>query len=150
MATEGKVLSLYMTMPDMMRPGHRTVCDNFECDPQGIIGDMNYDNDAEHVLLLLSQKSYELIEAADLVVDHGVLLENIFVDIDLNHLKKGAVIEIGEHLFEVTGPCEAYRYLYALSPELPDILHGNRGIFVTPMEHCEIRIGDTVNVLKQA
>lgn len=148
--TSGKVLSLYMTMPDLMRAGHRMRCEDFECDPGGIVDDINYDNGAEHVMLLVSKKSYDLIEAAELVVDKGVLLENIYVDVDLNHLKKGSVIEIGETLFEVTGPCEAYRYLYALAPELPELIHGNRGIYITPVEQGRVEVGDEVKVLKEA
>ncbi len=148
--TSGKVLTLYMTMPDLMRSGHRMKCEDFECDPSGIQGDLNYDNGAEHVMLLVSQKSYDLIEEAELVVDKGVLMENIFVDVDLNHLKKGSVIEIGDTMFEVTGPCEAYRYLYALAPELPELIHGNRGIYVTPMDQGRIEVGNDVTVLKEA
>lgn len=145
----GNVLSLYMTVPDMMRAGHRMQVDNFECDPGGIVDDVNYENGAEHVMLLVSKKSYDLIEAAELVVEHGVLLENIYVDADLYHLGKGAVLEIGETLFEVTGPCEAYRYLYALAPELPELIHGNRGLFITPLDRGRIAIGDPVKVIKE-
>ena len=148
--TSGNVLTLYMTMPDLMRSGHRMKCEDFECDPNGIIGDVNYEKGGEHVLLLVSKKSYDIIEAAELVVDKGVLLENIYVDIDLNHLKKGSVIEVGDILFEVTGPCKAYAYLYALAPELPELIDGNRGIFVTPMEQGRIAVGDEVKIVKEA
>lgn len=148
--TTGKVLTLYMTMPDLMRSGHRMKCDDFECDSNGIFGDKDYDNGSEHVMLLVSKTSYDIIEEADLVVDKGALLENIYVDIDLYHLNKGSVIEIGETLFEVTGSCEAYRYLYAFSPELPALIHGKRGLFITPVEHGRIQIGDNVSVVQEA
>lgn len=148
--TTGTVQMLYMTMPDLMRSGHRMQCEDFECDPNGIEGDVNYEKHEENVMLLVSQKSYDIIEEAELVVDKGVLLENIFVDIDLNHLKKDSVLEIGDTVFVVTGPCEAYRYLYALAPELPELLHGNRGIFVKPAEQGKIRIGDTVTIIEEA
>ncbi len=146
----GKVLSLYMTMPSMMRVGHRMVCDDFDCDQAGIIGDKDYDNGAEHVMLLVSKKSYDIIEEADLVLDKGVLMENIYVDIDLNHLQKGSIIEIGETLLEVTGPCHAYRYLYAFSPDLPELLENKRGIFVRPVEYGTLTVGDEVSVVKEA
>ncbi|MEA1919728.1 MAG: hypothetical protein U9N52_07805 [Campylobacterota bacterium] len=149
MAT-GKVLSLYMTMPDLMRSGHRMKCDDFECDDNGILGDKNYESEESSLILLVSKKSYDLIEEAELVVDQGMLMENIYVDIDLNHLKKGSVIEIGETLFEVTGPCQAYRYLYAFAPELPELIHGNRGIFVSPVEYGRVEVGDEVSVVKEA
>ncbi len=146
----GKVLTLYMTVPDMMRAGHRMSCDELECDSNGIIGDKDYESGQEHVMLLVSKKSYDIIEDADLVLDKGVLMENIYVDIDLNHLKKGSVIEIGETMFEVTGPCQAYRYLYAFDPGLPELLENKRGIFVTPVEYGTIQVGDEVTVLKEA
>lgn len=148
--TNGKVLALYMTLPDLMRSGHRMQCDDFECDPGGIIGDVSHETEFGHRLLLVSEKSYDLIEQAELAVDKGVLLENIYVDVDINQLKEGSVIEIGSMLFEVLGPCEAYRYLYALSPELPEIIHGNRGIFITPMEYGKVEVGDEIKVVQEA
>lgn len=145
----GKVLSLYMTMPDLMRSGHRTRCEDFECDPGGIVGDKDYESEKQ-LMLLVSKKSYDIIEEAELVVDKGVLMENIYVDVDLYHLKKGSLIEIGETLFEVTGSCEAYGYLYAFSPELPELIHGKRGLFITPVEYGRVEVGDEVSVAKEA
>ncbi len=146
----GKVLSLYMTMPDLMRSGHRMMVEDFECDPNGIIGDKDYENGEETPVLLVCQKSYDIIEEAELVLDKGVLMENIFVDADLYHLKKGSIIEIGDTIFEVTGPCEAYRYLYAFAPELPELIHGKRGLFLRPVEQGRVEVGDEVNVLEEA
>ena len=148
--TSGKVLSLYMTMPDMMRSGHRMKCEDFDCDSGGIVGSRDHDNGKERMLVLISKKSYDIIEEAELVLDEGVLMEDIYVDIDLYHLKKGSVIEVGEMLFEVNGPCEDYRYLYAFAPELPELIHGQRGLFITPMEYGSIQVGNEVKVLKEA
>ncbi|QOY55345.1 hypothetical protein HUE87_03660 [Candidatus Sulfurimonas marisnigri] len=145
----GKVLSLYMTMPDMMRSGHRMKCDDFDCDSNGIVGSRDYENGTEPVLVLVSKKSYDIIEEAELVLEKGVLMENIYVDIDLYHLNKGSIIEIGETLFEVTGPCEDYRYLYAFAPELPELIHGKRGLFVSPVDYGGIKIGNEVKVIKE-
>jgi MOSC domain-containing protein YiiM len=138
-----------MTMHDFMRSGHRMRCDNFDCDPDGIVGDKNYGNDGQNLMLLVSKKSYEIIEEAELVVEKGLLLENIYIDVDLYHLNKGSLIEIGETIFEVTGPCEAYRYLYAIAPELPELIHGKRGLFITPVEYGSVAVGNKVNVLKE-
>lgn len=148
--SNGKVLSLYMTMPDMMRSGHRQRVADFECNPMGIEGDKNYDNGEEFLMLLVSQKSYEIIEEAELVLDMGVLMENIYVDIDLNHLKKGSIIEIGDTVFEVQGPCHSYNYLYAFSPDLPELIHGNRGIFIRAAEHGRVEVGDEVKIIEEA
>ena len=106
--TSGKGLSLYMTMPDMLRTGHRMKVEDFECNPGGIVGDKNYEDPNAAPILLVSQKSYEIIDEAELILDKGVLMENIYVDIDLNHLKEGTIIEIGDTLFEVNGPCKAF------------------------------------------
>lgn len=147
--TNGKVLSLYVTMPDMMRSGHRMECDEFECDENGIVGSRDYGNGSEQPLLLVSKTSYDLIEEEDIVLDKGILLENIYVDVDLYHLKKGSVIEIGEVLFEVKGSCEDYRYLYAFAPEVPDIIRGKRGLFLTPMEYGNVAVGDEVKIIQE-
>ena len=148
--TSGKVLSLYMTMPDLMRSGHRMKCDDFDCDPDGIIGSRDYGNGEEQMLLLVSKISYDIIEEAELAVDKGLLMENIYVDIDLNHLNKGSIIEIGETLFEVKGACEDYRYLYTFVPEAADLIQGKRGLFVTPVEYGTVRVGDEVSVIQEA
>ena len=142
----GKVLNLYMTMPDMMRLGNRMSCEDIDCDPDGIIGDMNYETAESHVMLLTSQISYDLAEEAELVISKGVLMENIHVDIDLNDLKVGDVIELGETMVEVTEHCQAYGYLMALAPELPEIIEGKRGLFVRPLEYGRIVVGDEVTV----
>jgi MOSC domain-containing protein YiiM len=147
--TSGKVLALYMTMPDLMRSGHRMLCDDIECDPDGVIGDMNYESSQDYVMMLASQKSYDIAEEADIVIPQGVLMENILVDIDLYGLKKGSIIELGDTLLEVTGPCESYGYLRALAPELPELLIGNRGLFVRPLDHGKISVGDEVQVVQE-
>lgn len=148
--TSGKVLSLYMTMPDMMRSGHRMRVEDIECDENGIMGSRDYENGTERPMVLVSKKSYDIIEDAELVFERGLLMEDIYVDVDLYHLKKGSVIEIGEVLFEVNGPCEDYRYLYAFAPELPELIQGNRGLFISPIEYGRIEVGDEVSVVKEA
>ena len=148
--TSGKVLTLYMTMPDMIRVGHRMRVEDLDCDENGIIGSRDYENGAEHKMVLVSKKSYDIIEEAELVVEKGMLMEDIYVDIDLYHLNKGSIIQIGEMLFEVTGPCEDYRYLYAFAPEIPDLIRGKRGLFVSPVEDGGIAIGNEVKVIKEA
>ena len=147
--TSGKVLTLYMTMPDMIRAGHRMSCEDFDCDPSGIVGGRDYDNGVEHTIVLVSKKSYDIIEEAELVIEKGLLMENIYVDIDLYHLKTGSIIAIGENHFEVTGPCEDYRYLYAFAPEVPELIHGKRGLFVSPIDYATIAVGDEVKVIKE-
>lgn len=146
----GKVEKLYMTMPDMMRAGHRMRVEDMEFDENGIIGSRDHENDKEHQMVLVCKKSYDIIEEAELVFERGLLMEDIYVDVDLYHLKKGSVIEIGDVIFEINGACEDYRYLYAFAPELPDLIQGNRGLFVTPVEYGGIKLGDEVKVLKEA
>lgn len=148
--TNGKVLALYMTMPDMMiRSGHRMSCEDIDCDEGGIVGDIGYESSKDKVMLLTSKKSYDIIDEAELVIDKGVLMESIHVDIDLYALGKGSLIEIGDVILEVTGSCESYGYLAALAPELPELLKGNRGIFVRPTEEGRLHLGDEVKVLKE-
>ena len=147
--TSGKVLSLYMTMPDMMRSGHRMRVEDMDLDDNGIMGSRDYENGTERNIVLVSKKSYDIIEEAELVFERGLLMEDIYVDVDLYHLKKGSVIEIGEVLFEVTGPCEDYRYLYAFAPELPELIHGNRGLFLSPLDYGRMQVGNEVKVIKE-
>jgi len=146
----GKVLSLYMTMPDMMRSGHRMNVEDMEIDENGIMGSRDYENGTERSLVLVSKKSYDIIEEAEFAFERGLLMEDIYVDIDIYHLKKGSVIEIGEVLFEVSGSCEDYRYLYAFAPDLPDLIRGQRGLFVKPLDYGGLQIGNDVDIIKEA
>jgi len=146
----GKVLTLYMTMPDMVRVGHRMAVEDFDCDDSGIVGSRDYDDGVDRPLVLVCKKSYDIIEEAELVIGQGLLMEDIYVDVDLYHLKAGSVIQIGEAEFEVTGPCEAYRYLYAIGPELPELLAGQRGLLLEPVDYCSLAVGDEVKVIKEA
>jgi MOSC domain-containing protein YiiM len=107
---------------------------------------MNYEMSEERVMLLTCQVSYDIAEEADIVIEQGVLMESIHVDIDLYDLNVGDVIELGETLLEVTEPCESYGYLMALAPELPDLIRGKRGLFVRPLDYGTISVGDEVKV----
>lgn len=147
--TNGKVLTLYMTMPDMIRVGHRMSVDDIDIDENGIMGSRDYENGTERPMVLICKKSYDIIEEAELAFEKGLLMEDIYVDIDLYHLKKGSVIEIGEVLFEVTGPCEDYRYLYSFAPELPELIHGKRGLFIIPLDYGAVETGSEVKVIKE-
>ena len=148
--TSGKVLTLYITMPDMMRAGHRMRVEDIEIDENGIMGSRDYENDTERKMVIVSKKSYDIIEEAELVFERGLLMEDIYVDIDLYHLKEGSVIEIGEMLFEVNGPCEDYRYLYSFAPELPELIHGKRGLFISPLDYGGVQKGNEVKIIKEA
>ena len=145
---EAKILNLYMTLPDMLRSGYRQRCESIEIDEGGIVGDVAHGTENGRKLLIVSQKSYDLIKEHDLVVDTGVLMEHIHVDEDLYDLKENDVLEIGDTVCKVLGKCEVYGYLAALAPELPEILYGNRGIFVEPVAPGEIKVGDKVIVHK--
>jgi len=146
----GKVLKLYITMPDMVRVGHRMEVDDFDCDDSGIVGSRDYDEGIEKPIVLVCKKSYDIIEDAELVIADGLLMEDIYVDVNLYHLKAGSIIQIGETEFEVTGPCQAYRYLYAIAPELPELIDGQRGLLLEPVEYGGIALGDEVKVIKEA
>jgi len=146
----GKVLTLYVTMPDMMRAGHRMVCDDFDCDAGGVVGSRDYEKSEHATLVLVSKKSYDIIEEAELVLEKGVLMEDIYVDIDLYHLKPGSILEIGEVLFKVEGLCEDYRYLYAFAPELPELLEKQRGLILSPIDAGTIAVGSEVQVIEEA
>jgi len=146
----GKVLSLYMILPDMIRAGHRMQVDDLDCDPSGIVGSRDYEDTVDFTMVLVCKKSYDIIEEAELVLGDGVLMEDIFVDVDLYHLKAGSIIEIGDAIFEVRGLCEDYRYLYAFAPELPELLEKQRGLIIAPIDYGSIAVGSDIKVIKEA
>jgi MOSC domain-containing protein YiiM len=148
--TTGKVLQLYMTIHDFMRSGNRTVCDSIDCDDEGIIGDINYEIDPKNKILLVSKKSYDMIEEAEIALEKGMLMENIYVDIDLYHLKEGSIIQIGQSMFTIDEPCHSYGYLYQFAPEIPGLLQNNRGVFISPVDYGRIELSDEVKIIEEA
>ena len=52
-------------------------------------------------------------------------------------------------LLEVVGLCEDYRYLYAFAPEVPELIHGKRGLFLSPLDYGGIQVGNEVKVIKE-
>jgi len=88
----GKVLSLYMILPDMIRAGHRMQVDDLDCDPSGIVGSRDYEDTVDFTMVLVCKKSYDIIEEAELVLGDGFLLMLTFITLKLVQLSKSVML----------------------------------------------------------
>jgi len=68
-------------------------CEDIECDPNRIANDINYEKEDKNMLLLVSQKSYEIIKEANLILGK----------------------EYSDTIFQAISPCQAFGYLYDVS-----------------------------------
>lgn len=81
----------------------------------------------------------------------GAAKENITTrGIELNALKTGARLRIGEALLEVTVPCEPCDRMNGIRPGLREELHGRRGILFRVVQGGRIRVGDAIQNVEYA
>jgi MOSC domain-containing protein YiiM len=77
----------------------------------------------------------------------GQIKENITTrGLRVNDLSKGQRLEIGQAVFEVTGPCEPCERMDEIRRGLQEELHGQRGILCRVIEGGWIQRGDSIQV----
>ena len=64
----------------------------------------------------------------------------------MNDLAKGQRLEIGQAVFEVTGPCDPCSRMDEIRMGLQQELHGQRGTLCRVIEAGRIQRGDTIQV----
>jgi len=135
----GKVLKLYVSKKEVFQ---------FEADEKGVILDKNYAKDENRAILIATKRSYDIAINNGIEITNGCLGENIFIDIDLYHLKPTDKIKIGNSIFEVTQNCTMCRSLSKIDSKLPKLLKDDRGIFVKLVGKRDIiKVDDEVVLL---
>ena len=81
-------------------------------------------------------------------VPPGAVKENITTrGLEVQALKAGQRLRVGEALFEVSVPCEPCHRMDEIRPGLQEELRGRRGMLCRVVEGGRIRRGDGVEVL---
>ncbi len=105
----------------------------------GIEGDRSFGRSTRQVLLV------DHAVLTDFGLGPGDLRENNTVDgIELNTLKPGMNIQIGETLLRVYGECTPCSKLDDLQPGLQEAIRGRCGILASVVQGGSISIGDAV------
>ncbi len=78
----------------------------------------------------------------------GIIRENITTEgLNVNGLKAGTRLRIGEALMEVTAPCTPCDLMERIRPGLRRDLQGRRGMLCQVLQSGVIRRGDSIEML---
>lgn len=126
-----------------IKPGHKLPMQPVESchaiEGKGLVGDASFGRPRRQVLLI----EIETLKKFDL--QPGVIRENIITrGVSLADLPKDTLIEIGEAVLQITGPCEPCDFLEDVRTGLRDALKGKRGSLARVQRSGWIRAGDPV------
>lgn len=142
--------NLYGTVQDLFiatKDAYRKNVDFIEIDAEGILQDKFHGRGKERSILIASLYSYMLASEQGIDIKHGLLGENILLDINPYALKQGDRIEIGEAVLEITQNCTICNSLAKVDINLPNILKADRGIFAKTHKAGKIYKNDRLKVL---
>jgi MOSC domain-containing protein YiiM len=103
---------------------------NIIVDTDGILEDKFYKKNKNRSILLISTDSYNLAYKNNINIKYGDLGENILVNFNLQELKIGQRLQVGDTIIlEISQYCPLCNGLSKVHKLLPNILKDNRGIF---------------------
>jgi MOSC domain-containing protein YiiM len=137
------VLSLFITDAEKSTQA----CDMLDMDNQGIVGDKHYGKDPNRTVLITSVKAYDILKQNGISASHGSLGENLVVDFDLDALKPGDQLQIGEVVVEIAQNCTLCNHLSAIDKRVPKLLRHDRGIFAKVVQGGRLHLNDEVRVI---
>ena len=142
--------NLYGTVQDLFiatkECGRKNV-DFIEIDLEWILEDKFHGRGSQRSILIASLYSYMLASEQGIDIKHGLLGENILLDVNPYSLKQGDRIEIGNAVLEITQNCTICNSLAKVDENLPDILKTDRGIFAKTHKAGRIYKNDTLKVV---
>lgn len=143
--TYGKVLELFITKNDENKT--RVSKESVTVDKNGIQEDKFYAKNEQRAILITSSQSYAMAHENDIMIDTGVLGENILIDVSPYHLLGGQTFKIGDVIFEITQNCTLCKGLTSVNAKLPKLLKNDRGIFAKVISgEGKISVGDSVEI----
>jgi MOSC domain-containing protein YiiM len=143
--TYGKVLELFITKDDANKT--RVSKQTVTVDNNGIQEDKFYAKNEERAILITSEQSYKMALDNDIIIDTGLLGENILIDINPYHLLGGQRLKIGDSILEITQNCTLCKGLTNVNSKLPKLLKNDRGIFAKVISgEGKINVGDPVEI----
>lgn len=109
----------------------------------GLEGDAHAKKESARQVLLMDRETLD-----ELGLKQGDLKENITTSgIPIASLEAGARVQVGEALFEITGPCPPCGKMESIRQGLRAELSGKRGMLARVIESGEIKEGDRIIIL---
>jgi MOSC domain-containing protein YiiM len=144
---QGKLLKIFITKDDKDKT--KVIKNKISVDEDGIKEDKFYKKDQNRSILITSIQSYELSAQNSIELEHGMLGENILIDINPYHLKHKDKVVIGDTVLEITQHCTLCKGLSSVNSKLPKLLKDDRGIFARYISgDKEINTGATVKFIQ--
>lgn len=141
MLAEPRVLALFISVDSEKK---RVRKEKLELDENGVIDDKFYAKNNNRLILITSASAYALAKSNAVELEYGVLGENILIDQNINHLRIGDQLKIGEVILEITQNCTLCNGLSVIDPRLPEILENDRGLFAKAVTNGVIKKDDIV------
>lgn len=105
---------------------------------EGLVGDRHAKKGSSRQILLLDQSVLERHS-----LQPGQLRENITVrGVDLASLNEGDSLSLGDIEFTVGELCDPCENMDAIHPGMQESIHGERGLFLTPVGEGMLSVGD--------
>ena len=140
----GEVLELFVSEKGNLK---RISKKEIVLDEKGVIGDKFYAKDNTRAVLLTTNESYTLAKKHQILMDNGILGENILIDYNPYSLTMGRRLKMGSVTLEIVQNCTICNHLSVVDKKLPKLLKNDRGIFVKVMYKGKIARGDKVYLI---
>jgi MOSC domain-containing protein YiiM len=118
-----------------------------DMDNKGIAGDKHYGKDPDRTVLITSIKAYDILKQNGISASHGSLGENIVVDLDLDDIKPGDQLQMGDVVVEIAQNCTLCNHLSAIDKRVPKLLRHDRGVFAKVVQGGRLHLNDEVRIV---
>jgi len=114
----------------------------------GLRGDSHAGRDPDRQVSLFAAKTLRDIQNEGFEVSAGSLSANLFIEnLDLNSLKPGAQLRIGETVIEIVEARKPCRSITKIDNRLPKRLYGQCGQIGRVVKSGVVRVGEEVEVI---
>jgi len=112
----------------------------------GVCEDKFKGKDIQRSVLIVSEKSYEIVKQNGIDIADGNLGENILVNCDPYSLASGTKLQIGDATLEISQKSTLCSSLSKINSKLPKLLKDKRGIFAKVISIGQISKGDNISL----
>lgn len=139
----GTVVNLFVSK-DGAEPRESKETSILELD--GVCEDKFKGKDIQRSVLIVSERSYELVKQNGIDIADGDLGENILVNCDPYSLPSGTKFQIGDATLEISQKSSLCSSLSKINSKLPKLLKDKRGIFAKVISAGQVSKGDNISL----
>ena len=120
--------------------------------PQGVEGDqqrnLKYHGGPDRAVCLFSHELYDFLRDKGIDIPYGSVGENFTTkNLDLNALKIGDRLKVGDCIIEITDVRTPCGNLKKFDPDLPELIVGRSGWVAKVIEEATVRPNDPIQLL---